>query len=100
MRQKRSKPPPVPEMPTVTRAPLFFFWKPSAAADVYGPSVLEPSAVTVPLSALTPAAADAASTAVPSTASAINFLIFLPCVVSMLSGGVSERRGAAWAERR
>ena len=32
LRQKRSKPPPVPEMPTVTRAAGFFFWKPSAAA--------------------------------------------------------------------
>ena len=31
--------------------PRFFFWKPSAAAIVYGPTVLEPSAVTVPLSA-------------------------------------------------
>ena len=48
-RQKRSKPPPVPEMPTVTRAPLFFFWNVSAAAIAYGPTVLEPSAVIVPL---------------------------------------------------
>ena len=47
-RQKRSKPPPVPEMPTVTRTPLFFFWKPSAAAIAYGPTVLDPSAVIVP----------------------------------------------------
>jgi hypothetical protein len=31
-RQNRSKPPPVPEIPTVTRAPLFFFWNVSAAA--------------------------------------------------------------------
>ena len=100
LRQKRSKPPPVPEMPTVTRAPLFFFWNPSAAAVVYGPTVLEPSAVIVPLSALTPAVADAATTAVPSTARAINFLMVLPCVDSMLSGGVSKRPGSGWAERR
>jgi hypothetical protein len=53
-RQNRSKPPPVPEMPTVIRTPRFFFWKPSAAAEVYGPSVLEPSAVMVPLSAFHP----------------------------------------------
>ena len=49
MRQNRSKPPPVPEMPTVTRAFGFFFWNPSAAAIAYGPTVLDPSAVTVPL---------------------------------------------------
>ena len=43
--QKRSKPPPVPEMPTVTRtflAPARL--KSSAAAVVYGPTVDEPSA--------------------------------------------------------
>ena len=32
LRQNRSKPPPVPEIPTVTRAFGFFFWNPSAAA--------------------------------------------------------------------
>ena len=32
LRQNRSKPPPVPEIPTVTRALGFFFWNPSAAA--------------------------------------------------------------------
>ena len=38
LRQKRSKPPPVPEMPTVTRAPDSSAWKPSAAAIAYGPT--------------------------------------------------------------
>jgi hypothetical protein len=79
-RQKRSKPPPVPEIPTVTRAPLFFFWKLSAAAIAYGPTVLEPSAVIVPLSAVTPAAAVAASAAAASATSAmIFFILVLPC---------------------
>ncbi len=87
--QKRSKPPPVPEMPTVTRAPRFLFWNPSAAAEVYGPSVLDPSAVTLPLTASTPAVADAASTAVARTASAMTFFIYLPCLVVQLSRGVS-----------
>ncbi len=43
-RQKRSKPPPVPETPTVTWTPEFAFWKRSAAAVAKGPTVLEPSA--------------------------------------------------------
>ena len=48
--QKRSKPPPVPEIPTV----MLTFLAParrksSAAAVVYGPTVDEPSAETVPL---------------------------------------------------
>ena len=73
LRQNRSKPPPVPEMPTVTRAAGFLFWKPSAAAIAYGPTVLEPSAVIVPLSAVTPAPADAAMTPV---ASATNPMVF------------------------
>ena len=79
----------------MTRAPLFFFWKPSAAAEVYGPRVLEPSAVTVPLSALTPAAAEAASTATPSTASAIAFFMSLPCVVHVVEGSLEGAPGGA-----
>ncbi len=47
-RQKRSKPPPVPEIPTVMRTSEFSRWKFSAAAVTYGPTVLEPSAVIVP----------------------------------------------------
>ena len=43
-RQKRSKPPPVPETPTVTCTSGFSLWNRSAAAVVYGPTVLEPSA--------------------------------------------------------
>ena len=54
-RQKRSKPPPVPETPTVTCTPLFCCWKRSAAAVVYGPTVLEPSASIRPERSLPPA---------------------------------------------
>ena len=56
-RQKRSKPPPVPETPTVTCTPLFSCWKRSAAAVVYGPTVLEPSASIRPDRSLPPPAA-------------------------------------------
>ena len=42
--QKRSKPPPVPETPTVICTPEFSCWKRSAARVVNGPTVLEPSA--------------------------------------------------------
>ncbi len=49
--QKRWKPPPVPEMPTVTLTPPApALRKSSAAAVVYGPTVDEPSAVIEPLS--------------------------------------------------
>ena len=41
-RQNFWKPPPVPEMPTVTLAPLAF-WNSSATASVIGKTVLEPS---------------------------------------------------------
>ena len=47
--QKRWKPPPVPEMPTVTLTLLApALRKSSAAAVVYGPTVDEPSAVIEP----------------------------------------------------
>jgi hypothetical protein len=46
-RQNFLKPPPVPEMPTVTRMPRFAFWKSSATASVTGKTVLEPSTFTV-----------------------------------------------------
>ena len=49
--QNRWKPPPVPEMPTVTCTPVApARRKSSAAAVVYGPTVDEPSAVIEPLS--------------------------------------------------
>ena len=64
--QKRVKPPPVPAMPTVTRVAGYFFWNASAAAVTYGPSVLEPSAVIVPLRTLPPALTVPASTAAPT----------------------------------
>ena len=46
-RQNFLKPPPVPEMPTVTlTAPFFAFWNSSATASVTGKTVLEPSTFT------------------------------------------------------
>ncbi len=46
-RQNFLKPPPVPEMPTVTLiAPFFAFWNSSATASVIGNTVLEPSILT------------------------------------------------------
>jgi hypothetical protein len=49
--QNRSKPPPVPDVPTVTRASGFAAWKSSAARVASGATVLEPSASTEPLTA-------------------------------------------------
>ena len=47
-RQNFLKPPPVPEMPTVTRmAPRLSFWNSSATASVIGKTVLEPSILTI-----------------------------------------------------
>ena len=46
-RQNFWKPPPVPEMPTVTRTPGLAFWNSSATASLIGKTVLEPSRVTV-----------------------------------------------------
>ena len=46
-RQNFLKPPPVPEIPTVTLTlPRFAFWKSSATASVTGNTVLEPSILT------------------------------------------------------
>ena len=46
-RQNFLKPPPVPEMPTVTLTlPLVDLWKSSATASVIGNTVLEPSIFT------------------------------------------------------
>src|SRR6185503_7760143 len=48
LRQNFLKPPPVPEMPTVTLTCCFFaFWKSSATASVTGNTVLEPSTLTI-----------------------------------------------------
>jgi hypothetical protein len=79
--QNRWKPPPVPEMPTVIRTFGFFFVKASAAAVVYGPTVLEPSAVIVPLKALPPAeTAVAATPATTATAVAVRMNRMLICL--------------------
>src|SRR5512147_3181981 len=46
-RQNFLKPPPVPEIPTVTfTAPFLAFWYSSATASVTGKTVLEPSILT------------------------------------------------------
>ncbi len=47
--QNFSKPPPVPDVPTVTRTSGFSSWKSSAAASLSGATVLEPSILIVPL---------------------------------------------------
>ena len=49
--QNFSKPPPVPEVPTVTLTPCCSSLKSSAAAVVRGATVLDPSALTAPDSA-------------------------------------------------
>ena len=46
-RQNFWKPPPVPEMPTVTRTLWLAFWNSSATASLMGNTVLDPSRVTV-----------------------------------------------------
>ena len=46
-RQNFWKPPPVPEMPTVTRTAALAFWNSSATASLTGKTVLDPSSVTV-----------------------------------------------------
>jgi hypothetical protein len=46
--QNFSKPPPVPDSPTVTLASGFSPWKPSAEAWAKGKTVLEPSTATEP----------------------------------------------------
>ena len=52
-RQNFLKPPPVPEMPTVTRIlPRFWIWNSSATASVIGNTVLEPSILMTWASAL------------------------------------------------
>ena len=45
-RQNFWKPPPVPEMPTVTRVPGLARWNSSATASLIGKTVLDPSSVT------------------------------------------------------
>ena len=42
-RQNFWKPPPVPEMPTVTRTSWLAFWNSSATASLIGKTVLDPS---------------------------------------------------------
>ena len=56
-RQNFLKPPPVPEMPTVTLTCCFLaFWNSSATASVTGKTVLEPSILTICCCAATGAA--------------------------------------------
>ena len=61
--QKRSKPPPVPEIPTVRTTPEFSAPNSSAAAVVSGPTVLEPSASTEPESSSAGASVSAGASA-------------------------------------
>ena len=57
LRQNFLKPPPVPEIPTVTLICCFLaFWKSSATASVTGKTVLEPSILTICCCAATGAA--------------------------------------------
>ena len=58
--QNFSKPPPVPEVPTVTWTPGCSSWKSSAAAVVSGATVLEPSILTLATELLLAAAAGVA----------------------------------------
>ena len=78
--QNFSKPPPVPDSPTVTLTFGFSPWKPSAAAWANGKTVLEPSIATLPerspplllplsLSSLPHAATPSASRAAATAAS-------------------------------
>ena len=67
--QNFSKPPPVPEVPTVTRTPEFSSWNSSAAASVSGATVLEPSMLIVPDS-WDPPSADPPSSLPPPHAAA------------------------------
>ena len=64
-RQNFLKPPPVPDIPTVTfTAPFFIFWNSSATASVIGYTVLEPSILTTgPCWANAPVAAVSATAA-------------------------------------
>src|SRR6266540_1678841 len=47
--QNFSKPPPVPEVPTVTWTPEFCCWNMSAADSLSGATVLEPSMLMAPI---------------------------------------------------
>ena len=101
LRQKRSKPPPVPEMPTVTRACGLLFWKPSAAAIAYGPTVLEPSAVTVPPSGGHAGGRRRGEHGGREDRECDDLLHVSPLSSwFMLSTAVSGRPRRAWAERR
>jgi hypothetical protein len=81
--QKRSKPPPVPEIPTVMfTLPAPALRKSSAAAVVYGPTVDDPSAVIVPdslpsaaLVRFGPTAAAASDASVPTRATTVKVTI-------------------------
>src|SRR5688572_17005586 len=75
-RQNFLNPPPVPEMPTVTRTlPRFWIWNSSATASVIGNTVLEPSILITWASAV-------GATARPANASvaALNSEMIFMCV--------------------
>ena len=101
-RQKRSKPPPVPETPTVIWTSGFCCWKRSAAAVVYGPTVLEPSAsirpersLPAPVAAVVVPAASSpprpppqpASRATRPSSSAVLIAFLVLCACAECSGG-------------
>src|SRR5215210_948145 len=103
--QKRSKPPPVPETPTVTCAPRYLRPKLSAAACAKGATVLEPSAVTLPRIACPPAIAaptDAsAARAIPTAIIDVrNLFISSPLGEFSSSHPVSGREGGSWVPVR
>src|SRR6478672_12330301 len=80
--QKRLNPPPVPEMPTVTRTlPRFWIWYSSATASVIGNTVLEPSTLMV----CAPTILDAvrASRPAPTHVAAIFVFMIFPALLKI-----------------
>ena len=86
--QNFSKPPPVPEVPTVTLTPACSSLKSSAAAVVSGATVLEPSTLTAPDSLLLP---------LPSPALAVSVLLSPPQAVRTQRTGDQRGREAGVA---
>ena len=77
-RQNFLKPPPVPEMPTVTlTAPFLAFWNSSATASVIGNTVLEPSILTTAGAADADAAKDSAASNVMAGTAALGNICFM-----------------------
>ena len=82
--QKRSNPPPVPEMPTSTLTPGCTSRNASAAAVVSGPTVLEPSTITSPESG-------AASVVVSAEAAVSGLRLSSPVVVPATPAGAERQ---------